>query len=101
MGRAAREKPLRLAEKLKQIREHLHVSQDGILIRLRCDDSRITRNNISKYELGKLEPPLLVLYAYAKPANIYVDVLINDELDLPVPIPSTEKSAGRKKRTGT
>lgn len=101
MGKGGRDKPLRLAEKLRQIREQLHLSQDGILIRLGCNDPAITRVNISKYELGKREPSLMVLYAYAKAANIYVDVLIDDELDLPVLIPSNEKSMGRKKRAGT
>jgi transcriptional regulator with XRE-family HTH domain len=98
MGKGGRDKPIRLAEKLKSIREKLHLSQDGAVIRLGGDDLNITRTYISKYELGKREPPLMVLYAYAKAANVYVEVLIDDELDLPVLIPSPEKSMGRKKR---
>jgi transcriptional regulator with XRE-family HTH domain len=98
MGKGTRDRPLRLAEKLKQIREQLDLSQDGVVIRLGCDDPQITRNSISKYELGKREPSLLILYAYAKAANIYVEVLIDDDLELPALIPSNEKSAGRKKR---
>ena len=35
------------------------------------------------YELGKREPPLPVLLKYARIAGVYVDVLIDDELDLP------------------
>jgi transcriptional regulator with XRE-family HTH domain len=100
MGRAAREKPLRLAEKLREIREALQLSQDGMLIRLGYRDSRITRAHISAYELGKNEPSLLLLCAYARAANVYVDVLLYDDLDLPVLIPSNEKSAGRKRRGG-
>lgn len=96
----ARDKPLRLAEKLRQIREGLHLSQDGMLIRLGQNDSQITRSTLSKYELGKREPNLLVLLEYANVANIYVEVLINDEIDLPALIPSDEKSLGRKRRTG-
>lgn len=98
MGRAARAKPLRLAEKLRSIREALRLSQDGMLIRVGYDGSQITRVSISEYELGKREPSLLVLYAYSKAANVYLEVLVDDELDLPVLIPSTEKSTGRKKR---
>jgi transcriptional regulator with XRE-family HTH domain len=98
MGRAPREKPLRLAEKLKQIREHRGLSQGGMVIRLGYDESKITRGRISSYELGEKEPSLIVLYAYAKVANVIVDVLIDDELDLPVLIPSNEKSPGRKRR---
>lgn len=99
MGRGTREKVLGLGGKLKQIREQLKLSQSGILIRLGYDDSPITKDNVSKYELGKIEPPLPVLYAYAKIANVYVDVLIDDDLDLPDLIPSPEKSIGRKKRS--
>lgn len=101
MGRAPREKPLRLKEKLKMIREALGLSQNGMVIRLGYDDSKLTRGRISSYELGEKEPSLLVLYAYAKVANVYLDVLVDDELDLPVLIPSNEKSLGRKKRTGS
>lgn len=98
MGRGSREKPLRLQEKLKTIREALGLSQSGLVIHLGYDDSNLTRGRISSYEIGEKEPSLLVLYAYAKAANVYVDVLIDDELDLPVLIPANEKSMGRRKR---
>lgn len=98
MGRANRIKPVNLAEKLKKIREQLGLSQAGLLIRLGYDDTSITKAYVSRYEQGALEPPLPVLYSYAKVANVYLEVLVDDELDLPVLIPSTEKSAGRKKR---
>jgi transcriptional regulator with XRE-family HTH domain len=54
----------------------------------------ILNSTISHYESGEREPPLPVLLAYAKLANVYVDVLIDDELDLPEQIPSREKSSG-------
>jgi len=38
---------------------------------------------ISLWETGKSEPPLLVLLDYAKCIGVWVDVLINDALDLP------------------
>lgn len=98
MGRANRIKPLSLGEKLKKIREQLGLSQAGLLIHLGYDDTRITKAYVSRYEGGTLEPPLPILYAYAKAANVYLDVLVDDDLDLPVLIPSTEKSMGRKKR---
>lgn len=96
MGRASRERPLRLSEKLKQIREALGLSQDGILIKLGYQNSSINRSSISGYELGDREPPLLILYAYANLANIYLEVLVDDSIDLPNIIPSDEKSLGRK-----
>ena len=98
MGRASRERPLRLAEKLKQIREALGLSQDGILIKLGYQDSSINRSSISGYELGEREPPLLVLYAYSKLANIYLEVLVDDAYNLPDMIPSDERSFGKSKR---
>lgn len=98
MGRASREKPERLAEKLRQIREALELSQDGMLIRLGFQGTAIKRNSISGYELGDREPPLLVLYAYANVANVYLEVLVDDEIDLPDLIPAQEKSLGKRLR---
>jgi transcriptional regulator with XRE-family HTH domain len=74
--------PERLAEKLKQIREGLNLSQNEMLDQLGFKE-RLFRSNISQYELGTREPSLLVLLAYARSAKISVDVLIDDELDMP------------------
>lgn len=90
---------MRLAKKLRQIRESLGLSQSGILIKLGFQDTNLSRSSISGYELGEREPPLLVLYAYANLANVYMDVLVDDALDLPNTIPGDEKSLGRKHRT--
>jgi transcriptional regulator with XRE-family HTH domain len=49
---------------------------------------------ISQYESGKREPPLPVLLRYAELANVYVDALIDDRVDLPEKIPARSKSAG-------
>ena len=69
-------------EKLKQIRENLNLSQNDILDRLGYKD-RFFRSNISQYERGEREPSLLVLLAYARLAEVTVDELIDDDLDLP------------------
>ena len=45
------------------------------------------RNYISAFELGTREPPLPVLLRYAQAAGVWVDVLINDGLDLPAKLP--------------
>lgn len=79
--------PERLAEKLKQIREMLNLSQNEMLNQLGFKE-RLFRSNISQYELGTREPSLLVLLAYARLAKVSVDVLIDDELDLPQKIES-------------
>ena len=94
MGTKPRRKPERLAEKLRQVRDALGLSQSEMLKRLEADDL-IAYNEISKYELGLREPTLLVLLQYARVAGIYVDMLIDDEIDLPARLPSTPKY-GRK-----
>ena len=90
MGRVARPKPERLAEKLLQIRLSLELSQDGML-RLLGLDEKLFRSAVSGYELGTREPPLPVLLMYARVTGVCVDVLIDDELDLPARISSKPK----------
>jgi len=96
MGSAARLKPTRLAEKLLQIRTVLGLSQNEMISRLGLSDLLI-RENISRFELGTREPSLLVILNYARVVNVWVDVLIDDSLDLPEQIPSSKKSGGRKR----
>jgi transcriptional regulator with XRE-family HTH domain len=79
---APRQKPERLAEKLRQIRLSLGLSQDGMLGRLGLAED-FFRSRISAYELGNREPPLPVLLKYARLVGVSTDVLIDDELDLP------------------
>ena len=87
---APRQKPERLAEKLKQIRLALGLSQDGMLERLGLAEE-FFRSRISAYELGNREPPLTVLLQYARLVGISTDVLIDDELDLPAKLPARRK----------
>jgi transcriptional regulator with XRE-family HTH domain len=82
MGRKARPQPEHLCEKLLQIRTTLGLSQSEMYWRLKVDGF-ISPKQISKYELGITEPPLKVLLQYARVAGVYVDVLIDDEMDLP------------------
>jgi transcriptional regulator with XRE-family HTH domain len=96
MGKYPRRKPARLTEKLVQIRAALSLSQNGLVRHLELSDE-LGRETISGYELGTIEPPLPVLLAYARAANVYVDVLIDDELDLPTKLPSARKSEGVKR----
>ncbi|MGA9998032.1 MAG: helix-turn-helix transcriptional regulator [Pyrinomonadaceae bacterium] len=86
MGKRARMKQERLAEKLLQIRNALGLSQSEMLRRLGFEEA-IDYKRISEYELGKNEPPLAVLLQYARAANVSTDVLIDDELDLPAKLP--------------
>jgi transcriptional regulator with XRE-family HTH domain len=95
MGRSSRQSANNLAEKLKFIREEFRLSQNQMLVKLGLSEEEgLFRSSISGYELGTRIPPFKVLLAYAKLANVYVDVLIDDELEIPEQIPSREKSNG-------
>lgn len=97
MGKASRPKPARLAGKLLQIRTALELSQNG-MIRQMGLTNKLLREEISLFEHGVRVPPLPVLLEYAHAANVYVDVLIDDEVDLPEHLPSRAKSEGIKKK---
>lgn len=100
MGRAARLKPERLPQKLLQIRVALGLSQSQIVKHLDLDDV-IYPSNISGYETGEREPPLPILLRYARAAHIWVDVLIDDELDVPTELPSPTKSEGIRRKSAS
>jgi len=87
---STRLKQKRLAEKLLQIRLSLELSQSEMLRKLDAEDL-ITYHQISGFETGRREPPLLILLKYARVAGVSTDVLIDDELDLP------EKGSKRSK----
>jgi transcriptional regulator with XRE-family HTH domain len=93
----ARPKPERLAEKLLAIRTTLGISQTELHRRLGVEHL-IEYNAISRYELGRREPPLMVLLEYARLANVWIDVLVDDELDLPDRLPSAKKHEGVRRR---
>ena len=100
MGRKARPKQKYLAGKLLKIRTALGLSQTGMLYRLGVQDL-ITYHQISRFETGDREPPYIVLLRYARVAGISTDVLIDDELDLPVKLSSPMKSEGIKRKTAS
>jgi transcriptional regulator with XRE-family HTH domain len=87
-----------LAEKLVGIRQALGLSQNEILRRINAAE-RLTREDVSKYERGLREPSLLTLLEYARAAGVWVDVLIDDKLDLPEKIPTVPKSEGLRRKT--
>lgn len=93
MGRKPRRRPERLAEKLKTIRESLGLSQSEMVSRLRLNDE-LTREEVSAFERGTHEPNLLVLLAYSEAANILLEVLVRDELDIPNRLPCKNKHGG-------
>jgi transcriptional regulator with XRE-family HTH domain len=77
----ARNRPKRLAEKLLQIREALGLSQQEIAERL---GNERTHHHVSKYERGKSIPPIEIVLAYARLANVLMNQIVDDDLDLPL-----------------
>lgn len=90
-------KPARLGEKLRSVRLSFGLSQNGILRRLGVDDE-LTQAEWSAYERGVRIPSLPVLLMAADLAGVWMDVLVNDDLDLPESLPATPKSGGVLKR---
>jgi transcriptional regulator with XRE-family HTH domain len=90
MGVRPRQRPKRLAAKLRAIRDALGLSQTQMLKRLEAE-GMIVPGQISEFESGKREPSLIVLLRYARLAVLCVDVLIDDELDLPAKLPAKPK----------
>lgn len=93
MGRRRRERPKRLATKLRQIRDSLGLSQ-AEMIRLMGLEERLTKSEVSAFERGTHEPSLLLLLSYCEAANVYLEVLVRDELDLPMKLPARRKHQG-------
>ena len=78
MGHARR--PKRLPGKLLRIREALGLSQQEMAERL---GNELTNKNISKYERARSMPPLEVVLACARLANVTMEQIVDDDLDLP------------------
>jgi transcriptional regulator with XRE-family HTH domain len=74
-----RNRPKRLAEKLLEIREALGLSQREMAERL---GNYRTHHHISKYERGKGIPFIEVLLAYSRLANVQIEQIVDDDLDL-------------------
>ena len=79
---AKRPVPKKLAKKLGQIRSKLGLSQTEMVQALNYKTSPLYPAQISQFESGRREPPLMVLLAYAKLAGISTDDLIDDRVNL-------------------
>jgi transcriptional regulator with XRE-family HTH domain len=74
----ARPRPKRLAAKLLLIRRRLGLSQPKLAKVLGIREY----TDISKYERDTNEAPLAVLLAYSRAANIPLEQIVDDHLDL-------------------
>ena len=91
---ARRPAPKRRGETLLQSRTALRLSQTGIVGRLDYAESPLHPAQISNFEQGKREPPLQLLLAYARLANIPLETLADDKLDLPERLPAKRRRRG-------
>ena len=86
MDSRRRPRPTYLAKKLRQIRQVLGLSQSEMVIRLDAGQS-MHYGRISEYELGRREPSLLTLLAYARVAGVHLEDLVDDTIALPERLP--------------
>jgi transcriptional regulator with XRE-family HTH domain len=106
MGKAARQRPARLAEKLVTIRAALGLSQNGMVRRLGLE-GELLREDISRFERGVGgEPTLGILLRYARAISTtgrgeFLEALIDDEIDLPKELPADPQTSARKTGLGS
>lgn len=98
MGKKRRAQPERLAEKLLDIRQQLDLSQEQMAERLQDVPAPPYPGLIPRYEQGKAEPSLLILLAYARLAGIQMEVLVDDNLNLPGHLPAAVRETKRNRR---
>ncbi|HVF66821.1 MAG TPA: hypothetical protein VM914_04110 [Pyrinomonadaceae bacterium] len=55
------------------------------------EESPLYPAQISNFEQGKREPPIQLLLAYSRLANIPLEILADDKLDLPAELPTKSK----------
>lgn len=103
MGRNRRARPARLAQKLRQIRVSLGLTQEQMFRQLGETGSSLWPGHIGEFEIGRREPNLLVILAYARAASAtgcgeFLEVLLDDEMDLPEKLPANLKSKESKRK---
>lgn len=92
-----RPRPERLADKLRQIREGLELSQTQMLARLGLEDT-MHYGRISQYENDEREPALTTLLSYARVAGVHLEDIVDDNLDLPANLPGKVNYRGRRRK---
>ena len=77
-----RPRPLRLAQKLLQIRNGLGISQPQMQERLGLGDT-MHYGRIYEFEQDKREPSLITLLVYALAASVHLEDIVDDDFELP------------------
>jgi transcriptional regulator with XRE-family HTH domain len=83
MGTSRRPRPARLAEKLLEIRTLLGLTQAEMFEKLGDTGTRLYVGHIDDYEKDRRVPTLQVVLAYARAAGIQMEVIVDDQLNLP------------------
>lgn len=106
MGKAARQRPARLAQKLVAIRTALGLSQNGMVRQLGLE-GELLREDVSRFERGVGgEPPLGILLRYARVISTtgrgeFLEALIDDGMDLPESMPATPTTMATRAQHGS
>lgn len=101
MGTKRRPQPSRLPEKLRKIRAVLGLTQEQIVERLTYYKSPLYPSQISLFEQGKREPPVLLLLHYARLISItgrgeFLEAILDDEMEIPDSLPADPRKVMRR-----
>ena len=88
MGRSRQPRPERLSEKLRTIRLRLGLSQPQLYERLKDVNAQLYVGYIGSFETGEKVPSLQVVLKYARIAGIAMELIVDDQLDLPERLPN-------------
>ena len=97
MGGSKRPQPKYLPAKLRRIREVLGYTQEEMVKRLGLE-SKVPRSYLSRFETGEREPSLDVLLKYSEIARVWINALVDDDVDLPNKLPCTRMHEGIKRK---
>lgn len=78
-----KQRPARLGEKLRAVRERFGYSYAEMAEKVSNDDAWIHRNQVYRYEAGLSDPPILILWRYSLLAKIKMEIFADDERNLP------------------
>jgi len=95
MGGAKRPKPKKLPTKLHLIREALGYTQEEMVKHLGLK-GRLPRSYLSRFETGEREPSLEVLLRYSEIAKVWINAIVDDNVDLPEKLPCARMHEGVK-----